>query len=113
MVFEKKYSDAVRKESVDRVLERRRLEPGNRSIIREVADEFDVGEQSLRQWLVRVDDGSYGPRRGATGQDGRDADVLRARVEELEQVNTVLKSEIDALKRTVAIFAAESMKRSP
>jgi transposase-like protein len=33
------------------VLERRVAEPGNRSIIRETAEEFDVGEQSLRGWI--------------------------------------------------------------
>ncbi|WP_344040889.1 hypothetical protein, partial [Microbacterium ulmi] len=59
MAFERKYSDEVRTQSVETVLRRRREEPRNRAIIREVAQEYDVGQQSLRQWLARFDDGSY------------------------------------------------------
>lgn len=51
MPFEQKYSDEIREQSLGRVLERRASEPGNRSIIRETAAEFGVGEQSLRGWI--------------------------------------------------------------
>lgn len=51
MPFEQKYSDETREKSLARVLERREREPGNRSIIRETAEEFEVGEQSLRGWI--------------------------------------------------------------
>ena len=46
MAFERKYSDEVRDAAVRRVVERRQAEPGNRSILREVAEEFEVGEQN-------------------------------------------------------------------
>ena len=59
MAFERKYSDETRTKSVETVVRRRQDEPGNRGIIREVAEEYDVGQQSLRQWLARYDDGSY------------------------------------------------------
>ncbi|MGW5866498.1 hypothetical protein ACWFRJ_30430 [Streptomyces sp. NPDC055239] len=59
MVFDKKYSDEVRQLAVERVRQRRLVEPENRSIVREVAEEFEVGPQSLRKWLIRYDDGSY------------------------------------------------------
>lgn len=51
MPFERKYSDEIREQSLGRVLERRASEPGDRSIIRETAAEFGVGEQSLRAWI--------------------------------------------------------------
>ena len=51
MPFEQKYTDETREKSLARVLERREAEPGNRSIIRETAEEFEVGEQSLRGWI--------------------------------------------------------------
>ncbi|PSM42403.1 hypothetical protein C6Y14_14330 [Streptomyces dioscori] len=59
MVFDKKYGDEVRQRAVERVRQRRLAEPENRSIVREVAEEFEVGPQSLRKWLTRYDDGSY------------------------------------------------------
>jgi transposase-like protein len=51
MPFEQKYTPETREASLARVLERRESEPGNRGIIRETADEFQVGEQSLRGWI--------------------------------------------------------------
>jgi transposase-like protein len=51
MPFEQKYTDETREQSLARVLERREAEPGNRSIIRETAEQFEVGEQSLRGWI--------------------------------------------------------------
>ena len=51
MPFEQKYTDETREQSLARVLERREAEPGNRAIIRETAEQFDVGEQSLRGWI--------------------------------------------------------------
>src|SRR5688500_3349339 len=49
----------VRDAGVRRAVERRQAEPGNRSILREVAEEFEVGEQSLRIWVKRLDDGMF------------------------------------------------------
>ncbi|WP_423922791.1 transposase [Frigoribacterium sp. 2-23] len=51
MPFEQKYSDETREQALARVLDRRAAEPGNRAIIRETAEQFDVGEQSLRGWI--------------------------------------------------------------
>lgn len=51
MPFEQKYTSETREASLARILERRDNEPGNRAIIREVAEEFQVGEQSLRGWI--------------------------------------------------------------
>ena len=49
--FEKKYSTAIREQSLAHVLERRLAEPGNRAVIRETAAQFGIGEQSLRGWI--------------------------------------------------------------
>lgn len=51
MPFEQKYSPETREASLARIVERRAAEPGNRAIIRETAEEFQVGEQSLRGWI--------------------------------------------------------------
>jgi transposase-like protein len=51
MPFEQKYSPETREASLARIVERRASEPGNRAIIRETAEEFQVGEQSLRGWI--------------------------------------------------------------
>lgn len=51
MPFEQKYTPETRDASLERVLTRREAEPGNRAIIRETAEEFQVGEQSLRGWI--------------------------------------------------------------
>lgn len=51
MPFEQKYTAETRDAALDRIVERRAAEPGNRSIIRETAKEFEVGEQSLRGWI--------------------------------------------------------------
>jgi len=51
MPFEQKYTPETRDASLARIVERRLAEPGNRAIIRETAEEFQVGEQSLRGWI--------------------------------------------------------------
>lgn len=119
MVFERKYSDEVRQRSVARVLQRRSAEPHNRSIVREVAAEFDVGPQSLRQWLARYDDGSYdyepSPRRAQrspqhSSSDRGNADepaVLLSRIEELQRQVKILQDDNRSLTRVVALLSEE------
>lgn len=126
MVFERKYSDEVKASSVQRVLERRKAEPANRAIFREVASEFEVGEQSLRQWVARIDDGSYNYRRrvprneAATTPASTPETVISsaapaasdpgasARLRELEAQVETLRQEKDALVRALAIVTAQS-----
>ncbi|NNC12092.1 hypothetical protein HII28_09395 [Planctomonas sp. JC2975] len=110
MAFERKYSDDLRKKSVERVFERRRAEPHNRAILREVAEEFEVGPQSLRQWVARYDDGSYGyddpvPTHRSYGSSSRSE--LLARVLELEQQVQTLEEDNRALTRVASLFAGQ------
>ncbi|WP_162794221.1 hypothetical protein [Streptomyces paludis] len=121
-MFDRKYSDGVRQRAVERVLQRRRDEPENRSIVREVAEEFEVGPQSLRKWLARYDDGSYEydsadghadawepARTASTAPGGRQRGSgrreLLARIEELEQLIAVLREDNRSLTRVVSLLA--------
>ncbi len=110
MAFEKKYSDELRDAAVRRVIDRRQAEPGNRSILREVAEELEVGEQSLRIWVKRLDDGMF-----ASGDAVRlrqaPKEQLLIRIAELEAELATAHEEIEVLKRASAIFAAELAKR--
>ncbi|MFD6291664.1 hypothetical protein [Streptomyces sp. NPDC060205] len=127
MVFDKKYGDEVRQRAVERVRQRRLAEPENRSIVREVAEEFEVGPQSLRKWLTRYDDGSYdydsAPAPAAASGDGhadgwepRAAPVgrqergtgrreLLVRISELEHRIAVLQEDNRSLTRVVSLLA--------
>ncbi|MFF2324451.1 MULTISPECIES: hypothetical protein [unclassified Streptomyces] len=121
MVFDRKYSDEIRQRAVERVQQRRRDEPQNRSIVREVATEFEVGPQSLRKWLARYDDGSYDyDYESAEGHgDGGESRTppagrqqrrpgqreLLARIEELEQRIVVLQEDNRSLTRVVSLLA--------
>jgi len=68
--FEKKYSTAIREQSLAHVLERRLAEPGNRAVIRETAAQFGIGEQSLRGW-IRAHERANAP--ATAGADAREA----------------------------------------
>jgi len=124
MPFEQKYSDETREKALARVLERRESEPGNRSIIRETAEEVEVGEQSLRGW-IRAHEKANAPavvepetpadeaiaeavadaapaaverRRPAGGAASGD------RVAQLEEEVTALRRDRDTLKAALAVL---------
>jgi len=54
MPFDRKYDDATREAATAQVLERRAANPELRSIMRDVAAEFNVGQQSLRGWVHKA-----------------------------------------------------------
>lgn len=110
MAFERKYTDEVRDAAVRRVVERRQAEPGNRSILREVAEELEVGEQSLRIWVKRLDDGMFRSGESARLRQAPKEQLL-ARIAELEAQLEAANEEIEVLKKASAIFAAELAKR--
>jgi len=110
MAFEKKYSDDVRDAAVRRVVERRQAEPRNRSILREVAEEFEVGEQSLRIWVKRLDDGMFSTTDTAALRHAPKDELLK-HIADLEAELEAARDEIEVLKRASAIFAAELTKQ--
>jgi len=73
MPFEQKYTDETREQSLARVLERREAEPGNRAIIRETAEQFEVGEQSLRGW-IRAWEKANAPAASVIAEEAADSD---------------------------------------
>ncbi|KQR43993.1 hypothetical protein IFT72_09025 [Frigoribacterium sp. CFBP 8754] len=131
MPFEQKYTDETREKSLARVLERREAEPGNRSIIRETAEEFEVGEQSLRGWIrahekanapapvepevaaeaAEADESLEeaaavaAPRRGRPPGSGSAA--TSDRISELEAEVAQLRADREALKRAIAVIVAD------
>jgi transposase len=117
MAFPRKYSDEARTGSVQRVVDRKRTEPRNRAIFREVALEFGVGEQSLRQWVSRYDDGSYrysaadgfasAPQVESRDMVGADPRILSGRVAELERQLEALREENAVLKKALRIMAVD------
>ncbi|SDQ33454.1 transposase [Leucobacter chromiiresistens] len=116
MAFERKYSDEVRTAAVEEALRRRRAEPRNRSIIREVAEEYSVGYQSLRQWLARFDDGSYdfeGSEESTTGETEPSREELLAQIAVLQQRVDVLEADNRSLTRVVAMFADQVRPTTP
>ena len=130
MPFEQKYTPETRDASLARVLERRSAEPGNRSIIRETADEFDVGEQSLRGWIrahekanapvaepvaepvapaaaaVSPSSPALAPEAPARRASGRTAGT-DARVGELEAEVAKLRRDREALKSALAVLLSD------
>ncbi|WP_052337258.1 transposase [Nocardioides alkalitolerans] len=110
MAFEKKYSDEVRDAAVRRVAARRQNEPGNRAILREVAEEFEVGEQSLRIWVKRLDDGMFAAG-GSSRLRQAPKEQLLARIAELEAALAAAREENEVLRKASIIFATEAAKR--
>ncbi|BDZ52301.1 hypothetical protein GCM10025867_51080 (plasmid) [Frondihabitans sucicola] len=55
MPFEQKYTPETRQQATDEVLARRAANPKDRSMIRETAEKYQVGEQSLRGWIKAYD----------------------------------------------------------
>lgn len=63
MAFEQKYDAATREAATARVLERRATNPKDRHVFMVVADEFGVGQQSLRAWVAAATPVSDTPAR--------------------------------------------------
>lgn len=129
MPFEQKYTPETRDASLARVLERRAAEPGNRSIIRETAEQFEVGEQSLRGWIRAYEKASApevaetpaevpaaaaepaaepaaeapAPARRGPGRPSNAA-VSDGRIAELEAEVTALRRDREALKSALAVL---------
>lgn len=68
--------------------------------IREVAESYGVGPETLRVWLVRYRDAN-----GGTGEDLTLTE--RARLKQLERENQELRAETAFLKKASAYFARE------
>lgn len=68
--------------------------------IREVADTYGVGTETLRNWLTKH-------RKANGGNEDELTDTERVRLKELERENQDLRAETAFLKKATAYFARE------
>ena len=68
--------------------------------IREVAEAYGVGPETLRNWLIKYRDANGGTQEDLTLTE-------RARLKELERENQDLRAETAFLKKASAYFARE------
>ena len=88
------------KERAVRMVRQLRAETGTKTgTVKRVADQLDVGPESLRAW-VRQDEIDRGERGGATSGEVEELKELRQEVKELRRANAILRS-------ASAFFAAE------
>jgi transposase-like protein len=110
----RRYPTDIRSEAVAAVEQRRLRNPGDRTIFREVAAEYGIGEQSLRLWVKKhdVDGRSAAETRSAEGDPIADNTPktpaqLEAEVKALRKKIEKLQAENDVLKRAFVVFSSE------
>ncbi len=93
------YSPELKERAVRLVLQLREETGERHGTVKGVADQLDVGVESLRSWVKQVEiDGGVGP--GTSTVDAAELKVLRQEVKELRRANAILKS-------VSSFFAAE------
>lgn len=110
-----RYSEDLRARAIDAVNDRRIRNPRDRTIYREVAREFDVGEQSLRLWVKKSDQQQVASVTGGLTEADREIGELdqiqmetelkrlRRQLEKLQEENTLLK-------KAFVVFSSEWSK---
>lgn len=114
MFSAKRYPGDVRSKAIAAVDMRRLRKPTDRTIFREVAAEFGIGEQSLRLWVKKHDADSRKVAVEELPQDDaypRDEELaaakLEAEVRKLRRKVEKLQAENDVLKRAFVVFSSE------
>ena len=96
---QRRYSPELKERAVRLVLQLR-AETGERhGTVKRVAEQLDVGVESLRSW-VRQHEIDHGERSGTTAAEVEELKALRQEVAELRRANKILRS-------ASAFFAAE------
>jgi len=96
---QKRYSPELKVRAV-RLVMQLRVETGERhGSVKRVAEQLDVGVESLRSWVKQAEIDN-GHRAGTTTEESEELKVLRQEVKELRRANSILKS-------ASAFFAAE------
>jgi transposase len=96
---QRRYSPELKERAVRLVLQLRAETGEKHGSVKRVADQLDIGVESLRGW-VRQHEIDRGERPGATSEDAE-------RIKELEQENKELRRANSILKSASAFFAAE------
>ena len=95
----RRYSPELKERAVRLVLQLR-VETGERhGTVKRVAEQLDVGVESLRSW-VRQHEIDHGERSGTTSEEAEELKRLRQENAELRRANEILRS-------ASAFFAAE------
>ena len=102
---QRRYSPELKERAVRMVLALR-AETGERhGAVKRVADQLDIGVESLRSW-VKQHEVDHGERPGTTTDETR-------RLRELEQENRELRRANEILKAAASFFARELDPRLP
>ncbi|MFG1347421.1 hypothetical protein V5F59_21215 [Xanthobacter autotrophicus DSM 431] len=90
-------------------VERRRLlNPRDRTVYREVAGQFGVGEQSLRLWMKKRDAERLEAAEPAAGSgDVMSPEQMHSELQALRRQIQKLRTENDVLKRAFVVFSSE------
>jgi len=96
---QRRYSQELKQRAVRMVLQLREETGERHGSVRRVADQLDIGVESLRSW-VHQHEVDHGEWLGVTTVDAARIKVLEQEVKELRRANTILK-------QASAFFAAE------
>ena len=99
-----RYPAELKERAVKMVLDLQRQDPSDHGIIRRVARQLGVGDESLRLWVKRAEIDA-GARGGLTSAQETELKELRKEVRELRRANAILQS-------ASAFFGAELDRRS-
>ncbi len=108
-----RYDSSVKEIAVAEV-DRRRLEnPRDRTIFREVAHQYGVGEQSLRLWVKKKDaerldnDSRTQISEAADPSEATSLDQMQTELQQLRRQIQKLRTENEVLKRAFVVFSSE------
>ena len=96
---QRRYSPELKQRAVRMVFQLRRETGEKHGSVKRVAEQLDVGVESLRAWVKQAEI-DQGERPGVTTEDSAELRALRQEVKELRRANSILKS-------ASAFFAAE------
>lgn len=121
MTLNGRYPADVRKKAIDAVDQRRLRNPRDRTIFREVAQEFGVGEQSLRLWVKSLDARRLEAQHTASADlpdavrlpEGASAALVEQELDSMRRQIQKLRAENDILKRAFVMFSTEWSKHEP
>ena len=95
----RRYSPELKQRAVGLVLKLREETGEKHGSVKRIAEQLDVGVESLRSW-VKQHEVDNGDRAGTTTAESEEVKALRQEVKELRRANAILKS-------SSAFFAAE------
>lgn len=87
----RRYSPAMKERAVRLVLALRAETGEKHGSVKRIAEQLDVGVESLRSWAKQAEIDT-GDRAGTTTEDSEELKALRQEVRELRRANSILKS---------------------